>query len=654
MPAASTIRSKRKRNEHISSIIARKLHNINLSKSDPGENYARKVLKGDIVAGKLVKAQCRRHFEDKKRLAEQGFYYDYDEASHVIEFLNTKCVTRQGDRLKLLPFQEFFASQIFGWKNKDGHLRYRNALLISARNAGKTVLLAAMTVYKALNYSKPSDKLYCVAATLRQSDIIYDDVIKQARLSPFINKFVFFPKMTSVRPNQIVIDRKSRDIRIKAITNNTTSDFSALMGITASMAVIEEMQSFTSSSTIQIMRSSFKDSYCPLMIIDSNPSAGKNNPLFDEYKRARKILKGELADETYFPLLFMLDTKDDPFNEDEKTIHYIWPKANPGLPYGMPDKDYLVGQLNESYLSPSIKRDVHRLNFGRFVESAEEEIFFSPEIIHASERKPRHFPTREMLEKMDLFVGFDPSKVNDLSAIALVYRSDDTPPKFYIDNAIYVSGRTASSNDYDYIDWKLWQEKGYVSISQEEYIDKQRIVDDLLEIKNSFRLISGVTDYYAFASFRSEAEKLGLELVGSEGPQTTFPGIRFYRHRQGSYRNKNTLKESSVEALRYEQTRNRSMKRLQAKQVEFDMSIMENLIQMFSEGKVIIKSNPCVRMALSSMKTRTDMFGNVYPDRKSSNFVDPALAIIMGINLAYHASELQEELTNEQTLALME
>jgi phage terminase large subunit-like protein len=57
--------------------------------SDPVSHYAREVIAGRIVAGKLVKLACQRHLSDLETGASRGLRFDPSEAQAAIDFWET-------------------------------------------------------------------------------------------------------------------------------------------------------------------------------------------------------------------------------------------------------------------------------------------------------------------------------------------------------------------------------------------------------------------------------------------------------------------------------------------------------------------------------------------------------------------------------------
>src|ERR1700686_239564 len=115
--------------------------------ADPVGNYARHVLKGEIIAGELVQLACRRHLEDLKNGPARGLRFDRAAALHAIDFfplLQHSQGEWAGGAFVLEPWQQFIVGSLFGWKRADGTRRFRTAYNEVARKNGKSTLSAGV------------------------------------------------------------------------------------------------------------------------------------------------------------------------------------------------------------------------------------------------------------------------------------------------------------------------------------------------------------------------------------------------------------------------------------------------------------------------------------------------------------------------------
>ena len=125
---------------------------------DRAIEYAKSVVNGDQIAGKLAIMACQRFLDDLKRQQSDDFpfYYSQTYAHKVIKFVESLPQTN-GDPLELEPFEVFILANIYGWRQKDDDsLRFNRILLSEARKNGKSFLLAAIGVVSLLMEKQPA------------------------------------------------------------------------------------------------------------------------------------------------------------------------------------------------------------------------------------------------------------------------------------------------------------------------------------------------------------------------------------------------------------------------------------------------------------------------------------------------------------------
>ena len=116
-----------------------------------GLAYARDVVDGKIVAGKLAKLACARHLKDLDRRFDWPFEFHVKPACDVCEFIeNLPHVEGQWatPTIRLEPVQIFILTTIFGWRRKvDGGRRFSLVYIEAARKFAKSTLSAAVSLY---------------------------------------------------------------------------------------------------------------------------------------------------------------------------------------------------------------------------------------------------------------------------------------------------------------------------------------------------------------------------------------------------------------------------------------------------------------------------------------------------------------------------
>ena len=129
------------------------------AKASPTTAYARDVVAGKVVTGRLVRLACERHLRWLEDGNGKGYWFDQKKAERVIEFFgflkHRKGEQYAGKFFELAPWQAFVVGSVFGWKRPDGLRVFRNAWVEVARKNGKSTLAAGLANYLAFFDGEP-------------------------------------------------------------------------------------------------------------------------------------------------------------------------------------------------------------------------------------------------------------------------------------------------------------------------------------------------------------------------------------------------------------------------------------------------------------------------------------------------------------------
>lgn len=109
---------------------------------DQVTEYAREVVKGNVLASQKNIQACKRHLKD---LNTDNFKYKFDveESEKVIKFLEMLPDPKSGKPMKLAGFQKFIAGSLMGWKDHLGNRRFTKGYISMSRKNGKLFCLAS-------------------------------------------------------------------------------------------------------------------------------------------------------------------------------------------------------------------------------------------------------------------------------------------------------------------------------------------------------------------------------------------------------------------------------------------------------------------------------------------------------------------------------
>lgn len=136
---------------------------------DPVTTYARRVLAGKVIAGRLVRAACARHMADLARQTDPAFqfYFDPARAKHVVAFFRDFLTLDDGQPFILMPWLQFVFGSLEGWREKaTGDARFQTSYLETSKGTGKAL---------ALDTPIPTPTGWTTMGDLAVGDLVFDE-----------------------------------------------------------------------------------------------------------------------------------------------------------------------------------------------------------------------------------------------------------------------------------------------------------------------------------------------------------------------------------------------------------------------------------------------------------------------------------------------
>ena len=132
--------------------------------------YIEDVLSGTVIAGKWTRLACQRQRDDLTRAWE--FFFDPEAANDVCGFLELLQHVKGehgGETLVLQPWQCFYVTTVFGWKQKaNGRRRFRRSLLFCGKGQGKSFLSSGLGLYMLAADGEAGAEVVCAARATDQ------------------------------------------------------------------------------------------------------------------------------------------------------------------------------------------------------------------------------------------------------------------------------------------------------------------------------------------------------------------------------------------------------------------------------------------------------------------------------------------------------
>lgn len=420
-------------------------------------SYAKGVLKGDIVAGELIKLSCQRYLNWFKR---DDIVFDPKKADRVVNFCHhLKLSTGKfaGKYMRLTEWQKFVIYFIYGFVYKETGFRViRQCYLQLARKSGKTALASALALYHLIADGENDGQIIFAANSTAQAQLAF--TMAQNYVSSLDSKGKIFKKYR----DSIKFPKNKSVIKV------VSADANRLDGLNVSMAVVDEYHAAPNNAVSDVLESSVGMRTQPLIIYITSAGFDLTSPCYEMRQVCVSILNGKMQDDTLGAFIFEMDEGDDIENEKN------WVKCQPNLNLTV-TSEYIKQQLNKAKNNPSLFINVKTKILNFWCSSAVGEWIPQDYIIKC---------TQKIDFKEEKFVGvvgtmgIDLSSVSDITAISLLIELDG---KYYFKLWYFLpeSALKESSNRDNY---RKWREKGYLILTPGNVVDYDFVFNKIKEI----------------------------------------------------------------------------------------------------------------------------------------------------------------------------
>jgi phage terminase len=315
------------------------------------KDYALNVQSGQITANRYIKQATKRYLDWFERPDMEFRPQAVDKVINFISKLRHFKGEHAGKPFKLLDFQKFIISNMFGfyWKDEEG--KPKNSRVVQyvwfevGRKCGKTSLAAAILLYMMIADGEQSADVFFLANSHRQALLAYQYANLFLKGLDSQNKFF----------------QRYRDSIKFPLTNSQISclaaDYKRLDGLNPHCFLQDEYHEVSTEKIYANMCSGMQARKNPMGIIITSAGFDMNGVAYQKRKEMIEILSGKVKDDSQLVFIYCLDDGDD--YKDPK----MWVKANPSLGQTLyPDK--LQIEVNRAANSPTVEPFVKCKNFG--------------------------------------------------------------------------------------------------------------------------------------------------------------------------------------------------------------------------------------------------------------------------------------------------
>ncbi len=425
--------------------------------------YAQDVCDGRFVACELVKLACDRHLSDLKRQADDSFPYTWDakRGDRICQFAELMVHIKgkwAGQPIRLEDWQCFVLAVAFGWVRKsDGLRRFREIYAEIPRKNGKSMLGAIIGLYLAFADGESGAEVYSGASTLDQAlEVFRPAWMMVERNKEFRAHFGLELGGTAKNPGPIY---RMKDASRFAPVVGKPGDGASPHG-----AVVDEYHEHPTPELYDTMKTGMGARQQPMLVVITTAGVDTSAPCFEHRGRVLDVLKGTVADEKLFAVLYGADEKDD--WKDFGT----WRKANPNLGVSI-FEDFLKARHQEALQSASRQNILLTKHLNRWMSAGRAWMNMAKWEANARPgMKPEDFRGRRAWAALDLA-----SKV-DIAASVVVIEDGDG---FALLCRAYLPEATVELPHNAH--YRAWAAQGFLTVTDGARTDFQRIEDDLRE-----------------------------------------------------------------------------------------------------------------------------------------------------------------------------
>lgn len=445
--------------------------------SDRATAYARDVVAGKIVVGRLHFLACQRQLKDLERSLKNdpNFPYEWipDLSENIIDYAETLTIAEgtEPQALHLYECQAFDLGVPFGWVHKEtGCRRFRRSYKSMARQNGKTFQNGITGSYIAGFSGYQYGKLFTVATKKRQARLAWDEIAKFVRMDPDLSD------LFKVQDYKSMITALNTMCTIEALSRESGLDD----GFRSIFSSVDEIHQHKDNSIYKAIYNG--TSSLPETLVSMITTRGNrlNSFCYEMDSYCCNILNGTVSAEDFFVDIYAIDDGDDIW--DEKN----WIKANPILARtkagmeqlrrdaqtakdmgGMDLRDFLIKRLN-----------IWIKNF--------EDLFIDPE----KWKKGATNKTVADYRGRGCWVGLDLSSGGDLTTFVLEFE-DPNDCYFVHSHSFMPRGRMEEHIQSDLAPYDIWEQKELITVtggSGDFKNDYKFIISELKRLRSDFDL----------------------------------------------------------------------------------------------------------------------------------------------------------------------
>ena len=431
------------------------------------QEYYDKIESGEIITSRRVKAVYKRLIEEMSD-DSSPYYFDEDSGERPILFIETFCKQSQGllgAPLELELFQKAYIQTLFGWLEKETNYRlFRETMFLCGRKNGKSTLLSGIALYMLIADYEGAAEIYSVATKKDQAKKVLTEAVNMVKQSPEL---------------RAVVKKRRNDIYFSATSSKfeaLASDSNTLDGLNSHAVIIDELHAIRDRNLYEVMKQSTSSRRQPLVVMITTAGTVRECIFDNMYEFACELADGKKKDDTFLPILYELDSRD------EWTNPQMWIKANPGLGKIKMFKT-LANFVERAKNNPEDLPGVLCKDFN--IRENESTTWLSFEEI-------KNTSTFDMQEVYNTYAigGCDLSATTDLTAATLLIRKPNDKTVYVLQQYFLPQARIdkldeKNTNEAPY---KIWEKRGLLTVCEGNRVNYSQVTEWFCQMRDEYKI----------------------------------------------------------------------------------------------------------------------------------------------------------------------
>ena len=454
--------------------------------------YFKAIKAGECVVSKRVYKQYEKLVKDIEQ--HDKYIFDEEKAERPIKFIETFCKHSKGEwagkPVVLELFQKAYISALFGFIDKDtGLRRYKESMFYVARKNGKSTMLSGIAAYMLVADGEAGAEIYSCATKKDQAKLVFDETLNMIKQSPYLSKHIKKRKTDLYFPITMS--------KFQPLGKNSDT----LDGLNAHCVIIDELHGVKDRNLYEVMKQSQSARRQALLIMITTAGTVRECIFDDMYEYACNIVDGNFEDDTFLPILYELDKKEEWLKPE------CWQKANPALG-SIKKLDDLERKVEKAKNSPKDLSGVLTKDFN--IRDTLSNAWLTFDDINNTETF-----NIEDFRNCYAIGGADLSITTDLTCATLLLMDKDTQ-KRYIHQMYWLPSENFEQRvKLEKIPYDIWLKRGLLRLCNGNSINYGDVTQWFVEMLNNYGIapLWIYYDSYSAKYWVEEMEQNGFKMV---------------------------------------------------------------------------------------------------------------------------------------------